>query len=111
MILELVDSVNDTDGRTEISSFLILDSEPNTELNENPLNTDSCAANVLVKKSYTNLFISIAPGENYMMNLLQLIFFCEGLSHLHSLPAGKLFFKLRGRLILMRKLMINLMKK
>ena len=72
------DCVNDIDGRTESSSFHMLDSEPNIELNENSLNADGCAANVLVKKSYTNLLISISPDENSLMNLLQMIFFVKG---------------------------------
>ena len=42
------DSVSDIDGRTESSSFLRLDSEPNIELNEVALNADRCTANETV---------------------------------------------------------------
>ena len=42
------DSVSDIDGRTESSSFLRLDSEPNIELNEVALNADRYAANETV---------------------------------------------------------------
>lgn len=64
------DSVVDIDGRSESSSSLSLDSDPNIGVNEDPLNADSFTANeaILVNTSYENEFISIALGENPVMN-------------------------------------------
>ena len=65
------DSVVEINGRSESSSSLRLDSDPNIEVNEDALNADRCAANetVLVNTSYENEFISTAPGEKPVMNL------------------------------------------